>query len=157
MARAARLARVLAGRGAGPESVVAVVLDRSAELVAALLGVLKAGAAYLPLDPGYPAERLAFMLADAGAGGGADDAAALAGLPGGPGAGGAVDDPGLAAAVAGGGRLPVTRAGRRAAGHLAYVIYTSGSTGAPKGVVVAHAGLANRLAWMQAAFGLGGG
>ena len=64
-ARAERLARVLAGRGAGPETVVAVVLERSAELVVALLAVLKAGAAYLPVDPGYPAERVAFMLADA--------------------------------------------------------------------------------------------
>ena len=63
--RADRLARVLVARGAGPESVVAVVLERSAELVVALLAVLKAGAAYLPVDPGYPAERIAFMLADA--------------------------------------------------------------------------------------------
>ena len=70
MRRAGRLAGVLAGLGAGPEAVVAVVMERSAGLVAALLGVLKAGAAYLPVDPGYPAERIAFMLADARPGGG---------------------------------------------------------------------------------------
>src|SRR6185437_3600987 len=61
-----RMARRLVAAGAGPETVVAVVMERSAALITALLAVLKAGAAYLPVDPGYPAQRIAFMLADAG-------------------------------------------------------------------------------------------
>ena len=65
--RASRLARVLAAAGAGPESVVGVLMERSAALVVAVLAVLKAGAAYLPVDPGVPAERTGCMLADAGA------------------------------------------------------------------------------------------
>ncbi|HEV3290490.1 MAG TPA: amino acid adenylation domain-containing protein, partial [Streptosporangiaceae bacterium] len=147
-AAAGRLARVLAARGAGPETVVAVALDRSAALVAALLAVWKTGAAYLPVDPGYPGERISFMLADA------DPVAVItsrmvAGLPelavpvvladdlpaAGEDAGGAVR--------AGGGLLPA---------HPAYVIYTSGSTGTPKGVVVCHASLANYVAWSQRAY-----
>jgi non-ribosomal peptide synthetase component F len=64
-ARANRLARVLAAREIGPESVAAVVMERSADLVVALLAVLKVGGAYLPVDPGYPGQRIAFMLADA--------------------------------------------------------------------------------------------
>ena len=63
--RANRLARLLIARGVGPESLVAVVMERSADLVVALLAVLKAGGAYLPVDPGYPADRIAYMLTDA--------------------------------------------------------------------------------------------
>ncbi len=149
--RANRLAHRLRALGVGPDTVVGVHLERSIELVVALLAVLKAGGAYLPLDPGYPHERLAFMLADSAA-------------------------PVLLTAahprdgLAGDGLTVVTvdeRAGdgypqtdpRPATGpdHLAYVIYTSGSTGRPKGVQVPHRGIVNRLLWMQDAYRLDGG
>ncbi len=152
-AASGRVARLLAGRGAGPESVVAVVMGRSAALVAALVGVVKAGAAYLPVDPSYPAGRVGFMLADAGP---------VCVLADEEAAGGVLADPGVAAVLGG---VPVIvpgdpatrvllagldggpvsdgdRVGPLVAGHPAYVIYTSGSTGTPKGVVVTHAGLA---------------
>ncbi len=155
--RASRLARLLAGQGAGPESVVAVVLERSAELVVAVLGIVKAGAAFLPVDPGYPAERIAFMLSDAapeciltssGRAGGLPLPAGVPVL--------AADDPTLTGAddwpVAGKGR-----AGGLRAGHPAYVIYTSGSTGRPKGVVVSHAGVASLAAAQRERLGAGPG
>ena len=144
-----RLARLLISRGAGPESVVPVVLGQSAGLVTALLAVLKAGAAYLPVDPGYPAERIAFMLADArpavilATQATAPDLPVLAFTP-----VLEVDDPLVTAELAGLDAGPVTdadRAGPLLPGHPAYVIYTSGSTGTPKGVVVPHRGLANYL------------
>ncbi len=147
---AGRVAAALAGLGAGPGSVVAVVMDRSVALMAALLGVLKAGAAYLPVDPGYPAERVGFMLADAepavvlADGGLAGWLEELCGVP-----VLVADGPGLEGA--GGVRGPVLP------GDLAYVIYTSGSTGVPKGVGVPHSGIVNRLAWMQSMYGLGAG
>ena len=161
--RAARLARVLAGRGAGPESVVAVVMDRGAELVMVLLAVLKAGAAYLPVDPGYPAGRVAFMVADAAPVLVVATAAGAAVLPGPVLAAGAVlavDEPVLAAGVAGrAGDVPggTGRAGVLRPGHLAYVIYTSGSTGVPKGVGVAHRGVVSLLGVLAGRFGLGAG
>ena len=151
-AAAGVLAGVLAGYGAGPERVVAVVMGRSALLVTALLAVWKAGAAYLPVDPGYPAERIGFMLADAGPVVVVADAAGAGVLPGvgvpvvradevradevRAGAGGAV--PG------GAGVLP---------SHPAYVIYTSGSTGTPKGVLVPHRGVVSLLGWAGSVFG----
>ncbi len=143
-ARADRLAGVLAAAGAGPETVVAVVLDRSVALVTAVLGVTKAGAAYLPVDPAYPAERIAYLLDDARPAVIITSAEALADLPDVPGvpvlvAGSGRFDPPLAAAS---GDVPAWVAGPRPE-HPAYVIYTSGSTGRPKGVVVSHAGLAS--------------
>ncbi|HET7233945.1 MAG TPA: amino acid adenylation domain-containing protein, partial [Longimicrobium sp.] len=152
--RANRLAHHLARLGVGPEARVAVCLERSLEMVVAVLGVLKAGGAYVPLDPGYPAERLAFMLADCGA-------AVLLTR-------GALGE--LAPAPAGA-RVVCLDAAREEIGaapaecpesgvtpaNLAYVIYTSGSTGRPKGVMNAHRGVVNRLCWMQAEYEIGGG
>ena len=144
--RSSRLARYLIGRGAGPEVVVAIAMQRSALMVTALLGVLKAGAAYLPVDAGYPAERVRFMLADTGPLLVLTDTATVGGLPAAAVPCVVVDDPAVAAGVA---ALPGTAPGDgdRAVplrpAHPAYVIYTSGSTGTPKGVTVTHAGIAN--------------
>ncbi|MFD2467578.1 amino acid adenylation domain-containing protein [Amycolatopsis silviterrae] len=121
----------LRSRGVGLESVVGVRLERGLEMVVALLGILKAGAAYLPLDPDYPEDRLRFMVEDSGAG--------LVIEPG--------DLTGLTQPVS-----PVDVVVRPE--NAAYVIYTSGSTGRPKGVVVEHRGIVNRLRWMQAEYGL---
>jgi Non-ribosomal peptide synthetase modules and related proteins len=140
-ARANQLAHHLRALGVGAESVVGVCLERSLELVVALLAILKAGGGYLPLDPEYPAERLHYMLADAGA----------AVLISATGLRDRVDAPGVR-------RLELDGAAAAIAAHpksapadvlgphnLAYVIYTSGSTGTPKGVAVDHASLANKI------------
>ncbi|MFD5799105.1 amino acid adenylation domain-containing protein, partial [Streptomyces diastatochromogenes] len=144
-ARANRLARLLVGRGVGPESVVGVVMDRGVELVVALLAVVKAGGAYLPVDPEYPVERIAFMLADAAPSvvvtseEAADvlPASVLVPLV-------VLDDPstvGELARLDGGVLSDGERSGALSPSHPAYVIYTSGSTGRPKGVVVTHGGI----------------
>jgi amino acid adenylation domain-containing protein len=157
------LARRLVAQGIGPESRVAIALERSPRMVAAVFAVLTAGGAYVPLDPASPVERLAVILSDIGdmgrdtgqdagrgaaaaallTGGGqaaAREAARLAGLP-------VVDLdeiwPALEAEPASAGEPasdPTLGAGREG---LAYVIYTSGSTGAPKGVMIRHGGLAS--------------
>ena len=145
--RAGRLAGYLRSAGAGLESVVGLCLDRGAEMITAIVGTWLAGAAYLPLDPDYPAERLAFMLADSGAG----LVVARGHLPGGL-AGVLVADLGDPAVAEA--RPVAVPAG---VGHLAYVIYTSGSTGTPKGVAVAHRGLANLAVALGPALGAGRG
>src|SRR5205085_1939994 len=142
-ARANALAHHLIGEGVGPESVVALALPRCLELVVAILGVLKAGGAYLPVDPAYPAGRIASMLADAAPALVLATFATRGSLP-----DGArvlvLDDEGVAAGLEarpGTDPTDAERIGPLTAQHPAYVIYTSGSTGAPKGVVVSHAGL----------------
>jgi amino acid adenylation domain-containing protein len=150
-AAANRLARRLRAAGVGAERVVGVLTERSLEMVVGLLAVLKAGGAYLPLDPEYPAERLAFMIADSRVPVVLAQERLLGRLP----AHGARVLP-LDGAAAPGGEAP-RPAGGGGPGSLAYVIYTSGSTGRPKGAMNSHRGIVNRLLWMQERYGLGAG
>jgi amino acid adenylation domain-containing protein len=145
LARADALAVRLNRAGAGPDKIVAVCLERGLAMPVALLACLRAGAAYLPIDPELPAERIAFMMADAAPvavvttaeiaapGVTVIDAATITDLP---------------AAT-----LPPLQ---RDDADLAYVIYTSGSTGQPKGVMVSHRAIVNRLRWMQHAYPIDG-
>ncbi|WP_176732390.1 MULTISPECIES: non-ribosomal peptide synthetase, partial [unclassified Streptomyces] len=149
-ARAESLARRLRAQGAGPDRIVGVAVPRSTELVVALLGVLKSGAAYLPVDLDYPADRVAHMLADSAARTVVTVADSASRLP---------ETEGLMALVldAPYDDSPEAAPGAGTAARLddpAYLIYTSGSTGRPKGVVVTHRAVRNRLAWMQARYGL---
>ena len=145
VAAANRVAARLISIGVAPGSRVAVLMARSFETVAAMLGVLKAGAAYVPLDPAYPAARLRYILADSQAQALVCD-------------GDAPSDTGFTGAVL---RLsrglaelaqePAAAPARRVSGSsLAYVIYTSGSTGQPKGVAVEHRSVVNLLTWSRA-------
>ncbi|HEX4726796.1 MAG TPA: amino acid adenylation domain-containing protein [Jatrophihabitans sp.] len=139
------LANALRQRGIGRDELVAVLADRSVELLVALFAVLKAGAGYLPIDPGYPAARIEYLLTDSGA------KLVLA--------------PGRLAELAG--DRPVLDLAdppvaiqpienhQPTPDDLAYAIYTSGSTGQPKGVLVEHRSVVNRLAWMQRAYPIG--
>ncbi|WP_424188006.1 amino acid adenylation domain-containing protein [Actinokineospora sp. G85] len=136
--------------GVGPESVVALLLPRSVELVVGIWSVLRAGAAYLPVDPDYPPDRIAYMLADAAPATVLTVSSLVPLLPEGT-AHILLDQPLPAPAERDGGH-PGPRPE-----HPAYVIYTSGSTGRPKGVVVPHAGIVNRLLWMQAEYRLAPG
>ena len=149
-ARASQLAHALRGRGAGPDVLIGVCMERSIELVVALLGVLKAGSAYVPLDPGYPPDRLAYMVDDAKVRVLLTQERLLHRLP----MTGATTicldrDSHLLDSLPTHGPDPDVRPD-----NLAYMIYTSGSTGRPKGALNSHAGICNRLLWMQEEYGL---
>ncbi|WP_447980433.1 amino acid adenylation domain-containing protein [Candidatus Nitrospira bockiana] len=144
-ARANQVAHHLRRHGAGPDVLVGICLERSLEMVVGLLGILKAGAAYVPIDPDHPRERIAFMLQDMAAPLLVSCEALAEALPPHPARiicldrnGSRIerestDDP----------NVPLSLQ------HLAYTIYTSGSTGRPKGAGIPHGGLLNRLLWMQ--------
>jgi amino acid adenylation domain-containing protein len=140
--RANKIAHRLQEMDIGPESVVAVCLDRSIDMVAAFLGVLKSGAAYLPVDVSYPADRIAYILQDAFVSA-IIAAPHMASLPAGQVPVLLLDDEKLADQTA---ERPQTST---TPDNAAYVIYTSGSTGKPKGVVLEHRGIVNHLLWMR--------
>ena len=148
-ARANRLAHHLIARGAGPERFVALALPRSHEQVVALLAILKAGAAYVPLDIEHPPQRLAVMLRDAGALCVISDGATRARLPEETPAV-LIDAADVAAALARQPSTDPTDADRRrplSPHHPVYAIYTSGSSGAPKGVVMPGSAWVNLVSW----------
>jgi amino acid adenylation domain-containing protein len=148
--RANQLANYLRGAGVGPETLVAVCMERSFEMVIALLGIIKAGGAYVPVDSGYPAERQAYMIRDACAPlilTQVKFAGRMSNL-----------DAAVLALDADWNRVSdqpcENLAGGAEPNHLAYVIYTSGSTGQPKGAMNTHRAVCNRLLWMQDEYAL---
>ncbi|QEU88461.1 non-ribosomal peptide synthase/polyketide synthase [Streptomyces viridosporus] len=145
--RTDRLAAVLAGRGVGPERIVAVAVPRSAELVVCVLAVLKAGAAYLPVDLDYPADRVAYMLRDSRPALVITTSAVADTIPG--------DVPRLLVDRPDDLAGPVAPVVPADVASPAYVIYTSGSTGRPKGVVVTHSGVASLIAAQTERFDVG--
>ncbi|MGH3839225.1 MAG: AMP-binding protein, partial [Pseudonocardiaceae bacterium] len=157
-AKANQLAHALIGRGVGPEQIVALALPRSPALVVSILAVLKSGAAYLPVDPGYPAARISFMfhdaqpvllLADTQTLGCVPEGAATSGL--------VLDDPDTITMLDGCADTDPTDTDRTTfltPQHPAYVIYTSGSTGQPKGVVVCHGGVSSLATAQIERFGI---
>jgi amino acid adenylation domain-containing protein len=135
--------------GVGPDTPVAVCMQRCPGLVATLLAVLKAGGAYVPLDYGYPAARLSYLLGDCGAAVLVTDGSSAHRLPDFPGTVLNIDE--LSAATDEEFQPVCVRPD-----DLAYIIYTSGSTGSPRGAMISHRAIVNRLRWMQRTFGLTG-
>ncbi|HEV7398617.1 MAG TPA: amino acid adenylation domain-containing protein [Pyrinomonadaceae bacterium] len=151
--RANQLAHYLRAHNVSNDDIVGVLMDRSWEMVVALLGIQKAGAAYLPLDPSYPLERLGYMIDDAGLrfviSHGAVLATLTALLPDSPFLNTLLLDAEWAKVAT----QPTTATGvRPAPDNLSYVIYTSGSTGQPKGVMISHRAIRNHMLWMHERF-----
>ncbi len=152
--RVNRLARALIGRGVGPESLVALAIPRSIDLLVAMYAVVTAGGAYVPLDPAHPLERTASVLAAA------NPVLVLTAaehpmLPDSVADHDVVLDISIAAGVLDGSPIRAAeRVTRLAPAHTAYVIFTSGSTGTPKGVAVPHAAIAHQLNWLQSEYAL---
>jgi amino acid adenylation domain-containing protein len=147
--RAGQLALFLKEKGVLPDTIVPIMVERSIEMMVGILGILKAGAAYLPIDPQYPEERLNYILTDS-------DAGVLVTTP-----GLFKEEPGRVEIVFADAsyfsKFPASPFPRFLASHpsnLAYVIYTSGSTGKPKGSLLQHSSLVNRLHWVRDRYGL---
>src|SRR5262249_26676221 len=148
--RANRLAHYLQTMGVGPEVIVGICIERSIEMVVGLLGILKAGAAYLPIDPAYSPKRIAFILENAQS----PVVLTVAQL-----AEGSLSkvphmiclDTGWPAIASMDEQNPISKVTPE---NLAYVIYTSGSTGEPKGVMISHRAICNHMFWMQERFPL---
>lgn len=149
--RAHTLAQVLRSAGAGPESPVGVHLPRSADLAVALVAVLEAGAAYVPLDPDYPSDRLRFIAEDAGLAL-LVSRAPETGVPWAPSC--MVVPPGARGAVSSTSAKSVVSLSTPPGDALAYTIYTSGTTGRPKGVQIPHCGLGHLVDWYVRTYGL---
>ncbi len=153
--RADWLAWMLIGKGVKPDTIVALVMERSVDMVIALLGILKSGGAYLPIEPGYPQERIDYMLSDSQA----EILLFSRDL------GGKFQSRGRFKTFPYIELIADSRGERRKLSHLhlapppttglAYIIYTSGSTGKPRGVLIEHHSVINRLTWMQAAYPIG--
>ena len=147
--RSNRLARHLQRKGAGAEIMVAVCLERSHHMIVAILGILKSGAAYVPIDPGYPAERIGFMLEDTGSKVVIGTSQSKSSIP---------SQPDLDIIEVDTDWPVISQydasdlAVRISNNHLAYIIYTSGSTGKPKGVMIEHQNVYAFICWCREEF-----
>jgi amino acid adenylation domain-containing protein/non-ribosomal peptide synthase protein (TIGR01720 family) len=147
--RAGQIASWLTARGAGPGALVGLGVERGPDMVAALLGVLRSGAAYVPLDPGYPRQRLALMIGDADLKLAVTNASTASRLP--------LGDAEMLLLDAGELAEPDADSPLTHPDELAYIIYTSGSTGRPKGVEISHRALVNLLVSLGGRCGIGAG